>query len=179
MLWTSGQRVTLDALSLMMLAGVVSLGAEASTAFFVAAAILRLLPLISRIGGNASAVASAATRVHDWQQSLRLTLGQESDVRNGHGELSDTALSVAIDSTDARIKKPIEFNLAPGDWALVRGPSGVGKSSVARRDLWSVGWLSRIDLPLGSTMVRLLMRRSRLLFRRIYKDECLPRTRPR
>ena len=149
-LWASGQRSTLDSVALCLLTATGLYARSGSTAFVGAIALLRIVPLVSRVGANATQIKNASARMSNWSAALGLlnpNVSMNSKIHAGPECPADGVLPgclVAVDlpvvpANATRLVGEVSFALSAGDWLQLRGPSGCGKSSVldAVAGLWN------------------------------------------
>ena len=141
--WTGGQRAALEGLSLTLV-GLLSVLARGRTGGLIAGiAILRLIPILARLGSTASQVKNATSRTTAWSPTLRAALPGATPPARAPGPRPAPQLVLSVNilpgpGTQRRIGSPVRFQLARGDWIQLAGRSGAGKSSVldAIAGLW-------------------------------------------
>jgi ABC-type multidrug transport system fused ATPase/permease subunit len=144
--WTSGQRAALEGVSLALV-GVLSMAPGGRTGGLIAGiAVLRLIPILSRVGGAASQLKNATSRTNAWSETLMAALPKAvtPDSVDDTSSEPPPGVIVSVDirpgsRTERRMRSPVRFDVRKGDWLQIVGESGAGKSSVldAIAGLWT------------------------------------------
>ncbi|MBK7625550.1 MAG: ABC transporter ATP-binding protein [Kineosporiaceae bacterium] len=147
--WFGLQRAGLEMVALALVAGLALGRLDPGTGLLASVAVLRLIPVVSRIGGAATQVKNAHSRLAVWLPTLEqaVVIGRRpagtatdpDDVRGRSDDLSLVHLDVQPGTADdARLRGPARLTVSPGSWVRLDGPSGVGKTSVldAIAGLW-------------------------------------------
>lgn len=143
-LWSNGQRAALDAFALSLLSITTLVAHTGSGAFVGALVVLRLVPLLSRLGASGTQVRNALSRLRPWHKALGLPgptqlRGTDERVKSDGSGPRILSVDIARTSTNcSRLSSGVMFDVSRGQWVQLRGPSGCGKSSVldALAGLW-------------------------------------------
>lgn len=138
--WTGGQRAALESASLALVGVLTMLSGGRVEGLIAGIAVLRLIPVLSRLGAAASQLRNATSRTSVWAETLAAALPQATTLdtegtsaASAQLPCSDPVISVDIrlgERTGQRIRSPVQFEGRPGDWIQLLGDSGAGKSSV-------------------------------------------------
>jgi ATP-binding cassette subfamily C protein CydCD len=145
--WAGSQRIALESLGLVGVAAFAVASDGARGGLVAGVAILRLLPILSRLGGAMTVARNAVTRLGTWLPLLTLDSDAAPDRRHHGPGPSVASVHLTTAGSAGRLACDVTFDVGAGQWISLRGRSGNGKSSVldAMTGLWS-DWAGRVDI---------------------------------